>query len=103
MKHVSCNGIKKRAQLFENGGLHFARSIDPCQPGHTEMNRNLSLFVHVRSISRLKMLCEKEKLLITAVFSTRFENFLPLSSNLKLPCANSFIFEQSKIYRLGKG
>ena len=37
------------------------------------------------------------------LFSTRLENFLPLSSNLKLLSANSFNLEESKIYRLGKG
>ena len=37
------------------------------------------------------------------VFSTLLENFLPLSSNLKLSSANSFRLEESKISRLGKG
>ena len=37
------------------------------------------------------------------VFSTGFENFLQFSSNLKLSSANSFILEESKICRLGKG
>ena len=31
------------------------------------------------------------------------ENFLPFSSNLKLPSANSLRLEESKICRLGKG
>ena len=37
------------------------------------------------------------------VFSTRLESFLPFSSNLKLSSANSFIWEESKMCRLGKG
>ena len=35
--------------------------------------------------------------------STRLENFLPFSSNLKLQSANSFSLEESKICCLGKG
>ena len=37
------------------------------------------------------------------VFSTRLENFLPFSSNLKLPSANFFRLEGFKICCLGKG
>ena len=36
------------------------------------------------------------------LFSTRFENFVPLSSNLKLSSSNSFSLEESKICCLGK-
>ena len=36
------------------------------------------------------------------VFSSRLENFLPISSNLKLSSANSLSSEESKICRLGK-
>ena len=47
---------------------------------------------------------EKEKLLAISpfptVFSTRLDNFLPFSSNLKLSSANSFSLEESKICRL---
>ena len=34
-------------------------------------------------------------------FSTRFENFLPFSSNLKLSSKESFSLEEAKIGRLG--
>ena len=37
------------------------------------------------------------------VFSTRLDNFLPFSSNLKLSSANSFSLEASKICRLVMG
>ena len=42
-------------------------------------------------------------LLFPAVFSTRLDNFLPFSSNLKLSSANSFSLEESKICRLVMG
>ena len=38
-----------------------------------------------------------------SLFSTCSDNFLQISSNLKLSSANSFSLEKSKIYRLGKG
>ena len=37
------------------------------------------------------------------VFSTRLDNFLPFSSNLKLSSANSFSSEESKICHLVMG
>ena len=37
------------------------------------------------------------------VFSNHLENFLPVSSNLRLSSANSFSLEESKIWPLGKG
>ena len=37
------------------------------------------------------------------MFSTRLDNFLPFSSNLKLSSANSFSLEESKICRLVMG
>ena len=43
------------------------------------------------------------KSLFPTVFSMLLENFLPFSSNLKLLSAISFILEESKICRLGKG
>ena len=52
---------------------------------------------------------EKENLLVTSNFSfshsvsTRSDNFLPFSSNLKLSSANSFNLEESKICRLVMG
>ena len=59
--------------------------------------------------SLLKTLWEKEKLLITSnfsyltVFSTRLDNFLPFSSNLKLSSAKSFNLEEYKICHLVMG
>ena len=53
-----------------------------------EKNRNCSL----RAISPFPI-----------VFSTRFEYFLPLLSNLKLSSANSFIFKECEILSFGKG
>ena len=44
-----------------------------------------------------------EQFLLFPQFSTRFENFLPFSSNLKLSSANSFSSEASKILSFGKG
>ena len=70
---------------------------------------NKPWFLRVCSTSLLKTLWEKEKLLVTSnfsfptVFSTRLENFLLLSSNLKLLSANSLNLEKSKIFCLGKG
>ena len=61
------------------------------------------------TLSVLKTLWEKEKLLVTsnftfsAVFSTRLRNFMLFSSNSKLSSANSFNLEKTKICRLGKG
>ena len=37
------------------------------------------------------------------MFSTRLENFLPFSSNLKLSSAKSFILKESKNLSFGKG
>ena len=45
----------------------------------------------------------KQFLFFPTVFSTRLENFLPFSSNLKLKSATSFGLEESKTYRMGKG
>ena len=67
--------------------------------------------LRVFSISLLKTLWVKEKLLARSnfsyslqyVFSTSFENFLPFISNLELLSANSFNLEESKICLLGKG
>ena len=42
-------------------------------------------------------------LLFPQCFSTRLDNFLPFSSNLKLSSANSFSLEESKICRLIMG
>ena len=60
--------------------------------------------------SLLKTLWEKEKLLVMSnfsfshsVFSTRLDNFLPFSLDLKLSSANSFSLEESKICRLVMG
>ena len=70
---------------------------------------NKPWFSRVGSTSLLKTLWEKEKLLVTSnfsfptVFSTRQENFLPLSSNLKLSSANFLSLGESKMCRLGKG
>ena len=67
------------------------------------------LVLRVCSISLLKTLWEKEKLLITRIspfptmFSTHFENFLPFSSNLKLSSPNFFSLEASEICHLGNG
>ena len=65
---------------------------------------NRPWFLRVCSTSLLKTAWEKEKLLVTfpTVFSTRFVNFLPFSSNLKLSSAKSFSLEESKLYGFGK-
>ena len=58
--------------------------------------------------SLLKTLWEKDKLLFRAispfltVFSTRLENFLSFSSNLKLSSASSFSLYESKMHLFGK-
>ena len=63
----------------------------------------------VCSTGLLKTLWEKNKLFAASnfsfshSFSSRFENILPMSSNLKLSSANSFSLEKSKICRLGMG
>ena len=70
---------------------------------------NKPWFLRVWIASLLKTQWEKEKLLITSnfsfptVFSSVLDNFLPFSSNLKLSAANSFLSEEPKICRLGKG
>ena len=54
----------------------------------------------------LKTLWVKEKLLVMSNFSfshSVFYPFLPFSSNLKLPSANSFSLEESKLCRLVMG
>ena len=61
------------------------------------------------SISLLKTLWEKEKLLVTRNFSFShivfylFGKLSVILPNLKLSSADSFCLEQSKICRLGKG
>ena len=42
-------------------------------------------------------------LLFPQCFSTRLDNFLPFSSNLKLSSANCFNLDQSKILSSGNG
>ena len=66
---------------------------------------NSPWFLRVCSISLLKTLWEKEKLLITSNFSISHSffyllgKFLPFSSNLELLSAISFTLEESKICR----
>ena len=60
---------------------------------------NKPWFLCVCSISLLKTLWEKEKLLIPTLYSTILENILPLSSNLNLSSADSLSLEESKILR----
>ena len=70
---------------------------------------NKPWFLCVCSLSLLKTMQEKEKLLVTSNFSfstvltTPLENLLPSSSTTKLSSANCFSLEESKIGRLGKG
>ena len=64
---------------------------------------NKPWFLLVYSTSLLKTLWEKDTLLVKSMFSTRLDNFLPFSSNLKSSSANSFSLEESKICCLGKG
>ena len=69
---------------------------------------NKPWFLRVCSISLLKTLWEKEKLLVTSNFSfsqcvsTFLDNFFSFSSNLKLLSANCMSFEEFKICCLGK-
>ena len=65
-------------------------------------------FLCVCSISLLKTLREKEKLLVMSnspfsMFSICLENFLSFSSKLKLLSANSFGLEDSQNLLVGKG
>ena len=70
---------------------------------------NKPWFLRVCSSSLLKTLgkgeiaCNEQFLLFPTVFSTRLENFLPFSSNSKLPTANSYSLEESKNLSFGKG
>ena len=68
---------------------------------------NKPWFLRVRSKNLLQTLWEMENWLLTSlfptVFSTRLDNFLPFSSNLKLSSANSFSLDECKICLLGKG
>ena len=70
---------------------------------------NKPWFLRVCSTSLMKTLWEKEKLLVKSNFSfslsvfSKFDNFLPFSSNLKLSSAKSFGLEEPEICRLGKG
>ena len=50
-----------------------------------------------------KLLIIEQFLLFPKVFSIRLNNFLPLSSNLKLSSANSFNLEESQICHLVMG
>ena len=66
-----------------------------------EWQKNINLFpnkpwfLRVCNATLLKTLWEEEKFACNA--STYLENFLPFSSNVKLPSANSFSLEESKI------
>ena len=70
---------------------------------------NKSWFLRVSSMSLLKTLWEKEKLLVMSnfcfltVFLIHLENFQPFSSTLKLSFANSFNLEEPNILSFGKG
>ena len=68
----------------------FVQSFNPFPHNDT--------FWHLWETSLLKTLWEKEKL-----FSTRLDNFMPFSSNLKLSSANPLSLEESKICRLVMG
>ena len=78
----------------------------------TEVNpfskQALFFFLHVCSTSRLKTLCEREKLLVISNFSFTLSVFYPfgelfaISINLKLLSAYSFSLEESKLCCLGK-
>ena len=48
-------------------------------------------------------IAHNEQFLLSPVFSTRLDKFLPFSSNLKLSSANSFSLEKSKFCRLVMG
>ena len=66
---------------------------------------NKPWFLCVCSISLLKTLWEKEKLLVTSNFSfshSVFYSFGEMLSNLKLSLANCFCLEESKMCRLEK-
>ena len=47
-------------------------------------------------------IARNQQFLLFPVFSTRLQDFLPISSNLKILSANSFSLEESKICRLVK-
>ena len=91
--------------LFPKCFLPFPKQISIF---HFNPFPNKPWILRVCSRSPSKTLWEKEKLLITSNFSfshsvsTRLENFLPYSSNLKLLSARSFSLEVSKICHLGK-
>ena len=70
---------------------------------------NKPWFLHVCSTSRLKKTVGKGEtahneqfLPFPTVFSTRLEDFVPFSSNLKWLSANSFSLKEFKICRLEK-
>ena len=84
---------------------------DPCS-GKRVLNPfpNKPCFLRVCSTSLLKNNVGKEELarneqffLFPQCFQSRLDNFLLLSSKLKLSSANSFSLEESKICFLGKG
>ena len=56
-----------------------------------------------RNCSKGEIAHNEQFLLFSTVFSTRLDNFLPFSSNLKLSSANSFSLEESKICCLVMG
>ena len=78
---------------------------------NTDLNPfpNKPWFLRVCSISLLKTMWEKEKLLVTSNFSFFHRVFYPfrelsaISSHLKLSYANSLNLEEFKICRLEKG
>ena len=67
---------------------------------------NKPWFLRVCGTSLLKTPWEKEKLLVTSNFSfshSVFYLFEELKIKLKMPSANSFNWDESKICRLGRG
>ena len=65
----------------------------------------LFLFTKVQQkiLDNSKLKADEDIKCVSNVFSTRFENFLPFSSNSKLSSVNSFSLKESKICCLGKG
>ena len=98
--------------MFSKGFLYrVGKSCDVWYVHYILLQKNIlfnpfphnNTFLRPWETSLLKTLCEKEKLLVTSyfsishVFSTRLDNFLSFSSNMKLSSANSFNLEESKI------
>ena len=91
LQHESFENTAGKEKLLVTSNFSFTRSV------FYPFGELSAIFIE------FKIVVCKLSFPLPTVFSTRFENFLPFSSNLKLLSVDCFTLEEFKIYCLGKG